>query len=211
METIKNESKYFEAKRKVKKIRAFYYSLISSVLIIGLLSILNYYVDQWRNPWFLWAAFGWGIGLFAQASKIFEWEQFFGKKWEEKKLKKLMNQDSKTKVSDFFDTKAAYKYQEKKGKTYINAKREVEILKAFYLHLMAFIFVNSLMVLYFSGLFSAREIDFSFRGSYMMLFFWGIGLISHGIYVLFVLKFKNSTLKRWEEKKIKEILEKDNF
>ena len=39
--------------------------------------------------WFLWAAFGWGIGLIFQAAKAFNWAPFMNKNWEEKKIKEI--------------------------------------------------------------------------------------------------------------------------
>ena len=45
--------------------------------------------------WFLWAAFGWGIGLIFQAAKAFNWAPFMNKNWEEKKIKELMDKEDK--------------------------------------------------------------------------------------------------------------------
>lgn len=95
METRENENKYFRAKSKVAKIKKFYTSLISYVIFISFLAALNYYVNGLSYPWFLWAAFGWGIGLFFQGMKAFEGYSFFGKEWEERKLKKFMEEEER--------------------------------------------------------------------------------------------------------------------
>ena len=97
MEPIRKDDKYYEAKERVMAMKKFYSGLMSYAVFISLLAGLNYYVDQWQNPWFLWAAFGWGIGLFFQAAKAFRWNPFFGKNWEERKMKELMEDDDKLK------------------------------------------------------------------------------------------------------------------
>lgn len=95
MENFDKENKYIKAKEKVEIIKKFYNNLLSYIIFIGFLAGLNYYVDGWNHPWFLWAAFGWGIGIFFHALKAFSWNPFFGKDWEERKVKEYMNQDEK--------------------------------------------------------------------------------------------------------------------
>jgi len=94
MEYSDKENKYFRAKEKVEEIKKFYSSLIAYVFVISALAALNWYTDQWRYPWFLWAAFGWGIGLIFQAFKAFSLNPFFGKGWEERKIKEFMDDDN---------------------------------------------------------------------------------------------------------------------
>jgi len=89
------ENKYLKAREKVEQVKKFYTSLIFYVVFIGFLAALNYYTNQWRYMWFLWAAFGWGIGLFFQAMKAFRMNPFLGKDWEERKLKEFMDEEDK--------------------------------------------------------------------------------------------------------------------
>lgn len=95
MENLEKENKYFRAKERVGAIKKFYMSLISYFVFIGFLAALNYWIDQWRYPWFLWAAFGWGIGLVFHAVKVFGLNPFFGKNWEERKIKEYMQDDER--------------------------------------------------------------------------------------------------------------------
>lgn len=88
-------SKYFRAKERVAAIKKFYTSLLFYIVIICALAGLNYYVNQLRNPWFLWAAFGWGIGLIFHAMKAFRWAPFIGKNWEERKMKQFMEEEER--------------------------------------------------------------------------------------------------------------------
>ena len=209
METLKESKEFFKARKKVRQIRIFYQTLIFYLIFIGMLSALNYYVNQWEYPWFLWATFGWGIGLLVQAYKVFEWENIFMKNWEEKKVKSFIENTSHNKLKGPVFSEKTYPQQH--SIAYLEAKRKVAVLKGFYSHMLFFIVVNSFIVIYFSKVNAVGEIDFSYRGNYFTLLLWGIGLASHGLYVLFVFKFKGGKIKRWEEKKIKEILNKDYF
>ncbi len=94
MENFEKENRYIRAKERVNEIKKFYSNLISYVVIISLLAALNYYTNQWRYAWFLWAAFGWGIGLAFHAAKAFEWNPFLGRNWEERKIREFMEKDS---------------------------------------------------------------------------------------------------------------------
>ena len=95
MKSYENENTYLKAKRRVGEIKKFYISLLSYAIFIIFLAGLNYYINGLRNPWFLWAAFGWGIGLFFQGMKAFRWFSIFGKEWEEKKVQKFMEEDKR--------------------------------------------------------------------------------------------------------------------
>lgn len=95
MENFEKENKYFRAKERVGAIKKFYMSLISYFVFIGFLAALNYWIDQWRYPWFLWAAFGWGVGLVFHAVKVFGLNPFFGKNWEERKIKEYMQEEER--------------------------------------------------------------------------------------------------------------------
>ncbi len=90
-----NDSKYFKAKQRVAEIKKFYSSLMFYIIFILALGGLNYYVNELRNPWFLWAAFGWGIGILFQALKVFKLAPFIGKDWEERKMKQFMEEEEK--------------------------------------------------------------------------------------------------------------------
>ncbi len=98
MGTNTNENKYLKAKARVDKMRKFYGHLTSYVVVISGLAALNYYIDGWGYMWFLWAAFGWGIGLTIQAIKTFGLNPFFGKDWEERKIRELMDKENDSEI-----------------------------------------------------------------------------------------------------------------
>ncbi len=91
---MENE-KYYRAKERVETLKKFYGSLLSSAFVILIVASINYYVDEWRHPWFLWVVFGVGISLIFKALKIFDLNPFMGRNWEERKIKEFMEQDEK--------------------------------------------------------------------------------------------------------------------
>lgn len=93
MEDFNKENRYLRAKERVTHIKRFYTSLTSYLIFIGFLAALNYYTNGLRYPWFLWAAFGWGIGIIFQAAKAFNWNPFTNKDWEERKIKEYMEKE----------------------------------------------------------------------------------------------------------------------
>lgn len=92
-----NENKYIRAKERVAELKKFYSNLTSYVLVISGLAALNYWVDGWNYPWFLWAAFGWGIGVIFHAIGTFNLNPFFNKNWEERKIREYMDKDNEQK------------------------------------------------------------------------------------------------------------------
>ena len=96
MESDNRENKYLRAKEKVANIKKFYTSLMFYVVFIGFLGWLNYYSNGWSYMWFLWAAFGWGIGIVFQGLKAFGWMPFMSKDWEERKIREFMDEEEQT-------------------------------------------------------------------------------------------------------------------
>jgi len=91
-----NDEKYEEAKRKVKELKDFYRNLITYVAVNILLIIINLITSP-GNLWFYWVTVFWGIGIVLHASKVFILKgKFLGKEWEEKKIKEIMERDSKS-------------------------------------------------------------------------------------------------------------------
>lgn len=101
MEPINKDHKYFRAKQRVAEIKKFYSSLMFYFIFIAALGGLNYYTNQWEYPWFLWAAFGWGIGIVFKALKVFQWAPFLGKDWEERKLQQYMEEEERRNSTNF--------------------------------------------------------------------------------------------------------------
>jgi len=100
---------------------------------------------------------------------------------------------------------------------YERAQKKVEGIKKFYKHLRVYIIINVLLLLLrarifkffgdgdFSNVRFDRWLDWNVYGTAII---WGVGLLIHGLYV-FQYKFK--FFKNWEDRKLKEILEKDEL
>ncbi|MBU2938948.1 2TM domain-containing protein [Lacinutrix sp. C3R15] len=94
----------------------------------------------------------------------------------------------------------AYSEQE----AYDKAKKRVGQIKGFYWHLLSYIVIN-IVILYMISLHVDSENFWTFN-VFSTVFYWGIGLFFHFLGVF----GKNVFLgKDWENKKINEILEKE--
>lgn len=85
------EKRYAKAKERVKAIRDFYGNLISYSIVIPFLWWINL-----RTTDFLWAFFptiGWGFGVLAHGMEAFGYNPLWGKRWQERKIRELMEKD----------------------------------------------------------------------------------------------------------------------
>ena len=96
-----------------------------------------------------------------------------------------------------------------KNLKYYKAKKKVEALKGLYGHISVYVILNSLMIFFNANVFNSRAIDFSGFGNYFTAILWGVGLFFHALYVLVYFNFNSNFIKRWEDKKIQEILDKE--
>lgn len=93
METNYNDLKYQRVQERVDKLKRFYASILKGLLAIIITGAINYYLNQWSNPWFLWVVFAVVLGLSLKAIRIFGIGLLLGKNWEERKIKELMDKD----------------------------------------------------------------------------------------------------------------------
>jgi len=95
------------------------------------------------------------------------------------------------------NTQDEIKYQE--------ALKRVKKIKGFYTHAIVYVFVNIMIVFLNVKNLDPGESYFQFK-NFMTVFFWGIGLVAHGLSV-FVPNWIMG--QNWEERKIKEFMEKE--
>lgn len=81
------------AKEKVDKIKGFYGNLTSYCIIIPFLAFVNYFSNGFEFPWFLFPMIGWGIGVLFHYMDTFGHNLFFGKNWEERKIREFMDKN----------------------------------------------------------------------------------------------------------------------
>ncbi|MCM2301470.1 MAG: 2TM domain-containing protein [Flavobacteriaceae bacterium] len=92
METKQDYEKYQRAKKQVAEIKGFYSHLLSYVFVMSILIFVNLKYSP-EHLWFIYSMFGWGVGVFFHALKVFNWFPFMGKNWEEKKIQEFMEQE----------------------------------------------------------------------------------------------------------------------
>lgn len=83
---------YERAKKRVEEIRGFYQHLLVYVLVNAFLFVLNILTSP-RDLWFYWPLLFWGVGIVAHAASVFASGGLWGKNWEERKIKQLMEKD----------------------------------------------------------------------------------------------------------------------
>ena len=98
-----NEQNYIRAKKRVKEIRGFYIHLIvyiiinifiSGVIIFGLTQSGDTFSEAITNFGVYSTWLFWGIGMFFHWLGVFGFKSLgFGKDWEEKKIKEIMDKD----------------------------------------------------------------------------------------------------------------------
>ncbi len=98
------------------------------------------------------------------------------------------------------------KFEEQKR--YEKAKKRLEREKGFYSHLTVYIIINIALLFINSDFIDEGFNNWLDWNLYITPIAWGIGLFFHGISVFGRNTFFN---KNWEEKKIKELMDKDDF
>lgn len=93
----------------------------------------------------------------------------------------------------------------KEESSYKAAQKKVKDIKGFYIHLLVYLFVNIALVVADAEITNFGNWNLEVSNFYTA-FFWGIGLLAHWASV-----FGSGVLlgKNWEEKKIRELMEKE--
>jgi len=87
-----NDDRYFQAKKRVQEIKGFYGNLTAYILVnIGFL-VLNLLTTP-NELWFYWPMLGWGVGVVIHGMRAFNYIPFFGKDWEDQKIKEFMEKE----------------------------------------------------------------------------------------------------------------------
>lgn len=102
------------------------------------------------------------------------------------------------------------KFQNETGisnEEYYLAHKKVKRIKGFYTHLIVYVLVNLFII--FNKYFESKNVDiFSQLHTYSTAFFWGIGIVAHGLSVFGSEIFFGNN---WEERKIKAYMDKDKM
>lgn len=93
--TSDEDATYKRAKAHVDAVREFYGHL-AVYLAVNLGIFLINLVTSPGAWWFYWPLFGWGIGVLIHGFNVFGEFRFFGKDWEERKIREYMEHDTRT-------------------------------------------------------------------------------------------------------------------
>lgn len=91
-DTYISEKKYSLAKEKVEKLKGFYIHLTIYLIFVPVFIWLNYKSNS-GFPWAIFPIGGWGFGVMGHAAETFNYNPFFGKDWEERKIREMMDKE----------------------------------------------------------------------------------------------------------------------
>ena len=77
------------ALRHVRKLKAFYFTLMLYGTVIGFLAIVNL-VTYRHYLWFFWPALGWGFGMLVYGLSVFDRIPFLNGEWERRQVEKQL-------------------------------------------------------------------------------------------------------------------------
>ena len=96
----KEEDAYIRAKKKLDKLKGFYWHLASYVIVnLFLIITIATHLDDDETIWQFGTfatAFFWGIGLFFHFMGVFGPGFIFGKNWEDRKVKEYMDKEKES-------------------------------------------------------------------------------------------------------------------
>ena len=88
-----DQESYNRARRRVRQIKGFYIHATIYVLVNALLIAINLGTSR-GEVWFFWPLLGWGIGLAVHGLSVFGLGGLWGKEWEERKIKEIIDKRS---------------------------------------------------------------------------------------------------------------------
>lgn len=91
-QTYIDDKRYAKAKEHVEQLKGFYGNLLAYCIVIPCLAILNYNTTSF--PWIIFPTLGWGFGVTMHGMEVFGYNPLWGKRWEERKLRKFMDDDT---------------------------------------------------------------------------------------------------------------------
>jgi hypothetical protein len=92
MNEMNDRERYEEAKKQVGEIKSFYTHLFVYIVVNIFLFLINLLTSR-GSWWFYWPLIGWGIGLAAHWFSVFGTSGKFGRQWEQKKIKEIVEKD----------------------------------------------------------------------------------------------------------------------
>lgn len=88
---IIENKRYKKAKERVEALKSFYGNLVAYIIVIPILVVINFNTTSF--PWSIFPALGWGFGVVMHGFDAYGRTPFLGKGWEERTMRKLMDND----------------------------------------------------------------------------------------------------------------------
>ncbi len=85
------DKRYQKAKERVEAIKGFYGNLTAYLIVIPFLVWLNFRTTEF--PWVLFPMVFWGLGVITHGLEAYGYNPLWGKRWEERKIRELMDKD----------------------------------------------------------------------------------------------------------------------
>lgn len=104
LKEMNKTDKMIRAKKRVDELKGFYIHAVVYVLVNIFISTVTVWArvaggESFMEAFFSFASFStaifWGIGLAFHAAKIYNFGPFFSRDWEERQIKKYMEEDKK--------------------------------------------------------------------------------------------------------------------
>ncbi|MHC1570293.1 MAG: 2TM domain-containing protein [Methermicoccaceae archaeon] len=87
-----DEEKYRQAKARVRRLKGFYIHLLTYIVVNVMLAIIDLITSP-NSLWFYWITLFWGFAVVFDAMSVFGEHGLLGRKWEEKKIKEMMDEE----------------------------------------------------------------------------------------------------------------------
>lgn len=91
---MSEEDRYQSARKRVKALQGFYIHFAIYLVVNAGLAIMNF-ISSPDSLWFYWTTVGWGIGVGIHGVSVLLEYRLFGKEWEERKIKEIMDKERK--------------------------------------------------------------------------------------------------------------------
>lgn len=191
MTVMNSDQLYLEAKKRIKDLKGFYTHVFATFIILPFLITLNLKLDP-QFHWFWFAIIAWCLGLFIHGLVVFLFNNNANSyNWKIKKMEEIL--EEKIQANKYFTQENFY----------IEAKKKAKEIKGFYVHLIINVFAIPNVV--YVNLKFVPEFHFFWFAAGGML----IALLLHWFGV-FGLEFFGIG-KNWEEKKMKEFVNKKHI
>ena len=86
-----DQARYEQANKRVQELKGFYGHLAVYMIVNAFLLVINLLTSP-HALWFYWPLLGWGIGIAIHAAAVLS-NGIWGKDWEARKVKELMDKD----------------------------------------------------------------------------------------------------------------------